>query len=65
MEGKKGLLKIGTVAERLGVAVSHAYRLAREGELPCVRIGKKSIRFEETAVDTYIRRHRRKAPPAA
>ncbi len=65
MEAKKALLKIGTVAERLGVAVSHAYRLAREGELPCVRIGKKSIRFEEAAVDVYIRKHRTKTKPAA
>jgi excisionase family DNA binding protein len=58
MEAKEGLLKIGAVAERLGVSVPHTYRLAKTGELPCVRLGPKAIRFEEAAVERFIRAHR-------
>lgn len=59
MEREKNLLKVGAVAERLGLSVPHTYRLAAAGELPCVRIGEKSIRFEEAAVARFIRKHRR------
>lgn len=60
METKKALLKVAAVAERLGISIPHTYRLAAAGELPCVRIGGKAIRFEESAVDRFIREHRRK-----
>lgn len=60
METKRALLKVAAVAERLGISIPHTYRLAAAGELPCVRIGGKAIRFEESSVDRFIREHRRK-----
>ncbi len=65
MEAKKALLKVGHVAERLGISIPHTYRLARSGELASVRIGGKAIRFEEAAVDRFIEEHRRGQTPAA
>ncbi len=61
MTTKKGLLKVADVAGRLGISIPHTYRLAASGELASVRIGGKAIRFEEAAVDRFIREHRRKA----
>ncbi len=60
LETKRALLKVAAVAERLGISIPHTYRLAAAGELPCVRIGGKAIRFEESSVDRFIREHRRK-----
>lgn len=58
MDTKKNLLKVASVAERLGISIPHTYRLAATGEIPCIRIGGKAIRFEEAAVDRFIRGHR-------
>lgn len=41
------------LAEAWGVPKSHVYRLAREGRLPCVRLGKY-VRFHPKAVDDFI-----------
>ena len=41
------------LAEAWGVPKSHIYRLAREGRLPCVRLGKY-VRFHPKAVDAFI-----------
>ena len=60
MNTKKALLKVGDVARRLGISIPHTYRLAASGQLACVRIGGKALRFEEAAVDRFIREHRRK-----
>jgi len=65
MDTKKNLLKVAAVAERLGISIPHTYRLAATGEIPCVRIGGKAIRFEESAVDRFIRGHRRGKGKAA
>ena len=61
LEEKKGLMKIREVAARLGISIPHAYRLAAEGKIPSVRMGAKVVRFEEAAVERFIRDHRRKA----
>jgi len=61
LEEKKGLMKIREVATRLGISIPHAYRLAEEGKIPSVRMGAKLIRFEEAAVERFIRDHRRKS----
>ncbi len=65
MAEKKALLKVADVAGRLGISIPHTYRLAASGELRCVRIGGKAVRFEETAVDRFIRDHRRGPKTAA
>ena len=58
MGEKKELLKVGAAAVRLGISIPHTYRLAKTGELPCVRIGPKVVRFEEAALDRFIRARR-------
>ena len=58
MGDKKELLKVGAAAVRLGISIPHTYRLAKTGEIPCVRIGPKAVRFEEAAVGRFIREHR-------
>jgi len=56
----EGLLKASIVAHRLGISVSSVYRLAARGEIPCIRIGPKLVRFDLMELKRYIR-NRRKA----
>ena len=58
MAEKKELLKVGDVATRLGISVPHTYRLAKVGEIPCVRLGPKAVRFDPADVEAYIQEHR-------
>lgn len=44
------------VARRLGVRVHRVYALAREGTLPCVRIGSRQLRFSPEAIEEFIER---------
>lgn len=46
------LLTAEQVAERWQVPVSHAYRLAREGKVPHVRLGKY-VRFKLDAIERF------------
>ncbi len=62
---KKELMKVGAVADRLGISIPHTYRLAKLGEIPCVRLGPRAIRFEDAAVERFIREHRRGKGKAA
>ena len=55
---KKELHKVGDVAVRLGISIPHTYRLAKTGEIPCVRIGPKAVRFDPVDVERFIREHR-------
>ena len=48
------LLKAEEVAERWGVPRSQVYRLAREGKVPAVKIGRYT-RFHPDAVAEYER----------
>jgi excisionase family DNA binding protein len=66
LDEKKGLIKVGAVATQLGISVPHTYHLAKTGQIPCVRIGPKAIRFDPEDVEAYIRAHREgKTQPAA
>jgi excisionase family DNA binding protein len=56
---KKELLKVGDVAVRLGISIPHTYRLAKTGEIPCILIGPKAIRFDPVDVEGYVQAHRR------
>lgn len=47
-----GLFTPDELAERWSVPKSQVYRLAREGKLPAVRIGRY-VRFAETAVERF------------
>lgn len=46
------LLTAADVAQRWQVPVSHVYRLAREGRLPCVAIGRYR-RFREDELEAF------------
>jgi len=52
------LLKTADVADRLGVAEQTVRRWVKRGELPVVRLGATTVRFEEGAVDSLVRRGR-------
>jgi excisionase family DNA binding protein len=62
---KKELLRVGKVAVRLGISIPHTYRLAKTGEIPCVRIGPKAVRFDPADVEQFIQEHRRGKGKAA
>ncbi len=66
MEGScgKGLLSPGKVAELLGLSKPHVYTLAKGGDLPSIKFGR-AVRFEESAVERFIREHRRGKGKAA
>lgn len=52
------LLKVGEVAERLGISRSLAYELAARGELPAVRILEKAIRIPADALEAWVEARR-------
>jgi excisionase family DNA binding protein len=59
-----GLLSPGKVAQILGLSKPHVYTLAKSGELPSIKFGR-AVRFEESAVEAFIREHRRGKGKAA
>jgi excisionase family DNA binding protein len=54
-----GLLKAREVAELFGTTEKFVYALARRGELPSVRLSYKCVRFDRSAVDTWLAAKRR------
>jgi len=54
---KKSLLDVQEVAQYLGFSPSKIYRLVREGEIPCSRIGGQ-YRFRPAAIDEWLEEHR-------
>lgn len=54
MQGELQLLKAEDVAELLSLPRLRVYELARQGKLPCVRIGERQIRFARSALQTWI-----------
>ncbi len=48
------MLTIPEVATRLSVPRAYAYELARRGELPIVRVGKKYIRVPQAAFEKWL-----------
>jgi excisionase family DNA binding protein len=49
---RASLLTAEQLAERWQVTPQHVYRLAREGRIPCVRIGRYQ-RFREAAIGAW------------
>jgi excisionase family DNA binding protein len=49
------LLTPDQLAARWQVPVMHVYRLAREGKLPCVRLGKY-VRFRAATIEAWEER---------
>ena len=54
MSNAPTLLTTNEVAIRLGVHRRMVERLVRSGDLPCVRIGPRSLRFSATDIDAFI-----------
>jgi excisionase family DNA binding protein len=52
-----GLLRAADVATTLCVSRSLAYQLMRNGDIPSVRIGHRSLRVRPTDLDAYIAAH--------
>ncbi len=50
----ESLLKIPDVAKRLDVPTAFAYELARRGEIPTVRVGKKYVRVPSAALEKWV-----------
>jgi excisionase family DNA binding protein len=54
MEQEIQLLKAEDVAEILSLPKLRVYELARQGQLPCVRIGERQVRFARSALREWI-----------
>jgi excisionase family DNA binding protein len=49
------LLDSDAAARRLGVRRLRLYALVRAGHIPAVRMGPRSLRFDPSALDQFIR----------
>ena len=47
------LWRAGEISAMTGLSLPRVYQLAREGILPCVKVGR-SIRFSQPAVEAWI-----------
>lgn len=54
--GRRPLLTIAEVAERLGVTVRHVRRLVHERRIPFIKWGHL-LRFDPDEIETWIARH--------
>lgn len=50
------LLKGREVAERLNISLNTLYRLADEGHIRSIRVGKRLRRFDPAAVEEFLNR---------
>jgi len=60
-DGRTRLLTVGEVAEGLRLSPRTVHRLASEGELARVRVGR-SVRVDSRDVDAFVERHREQGP---
>ena len=64
-QGESRMLTIPQVAERLCVPTAYAYELARRGELPTVRLGKKYVRIPLASFERWLAMQERAARPGS
>jgi len=57
------LLTAEQVAAQLALPAPRVYEMARQGALPFVRIGKKLVRFEQSAISSWIVARRQGTEP--
>jgi excisionase family DNA binding protein len=50
------LMNVNEVAALLGLAPGTVYHLVSEKRLPCVRLSRRCLRFQPSAIEEYIRR---------
>jgi excisionase family DNA binding protein len=48
------LLTAEDIADLLNTKLERVWALARENDLPCVRLGKRQMRFDRQAVELFI-----------
>jgi excisionase family DNA binding protein len=48
------LLTAEDIADLLNTKLERVWALAREKDLPCVRLGKRQMRFDRQAVEEFI-----------
>ena len=48
------LLTIKELADRLSVSVATLYEWRRQGEIPSVKLSRKTLRFKESAINDFI-----------
>lgn len=56
----KRLLNVKETAARLGVSPKTIYQWAQQRRIPSVKLGGRSVRFEEDEIETMIESSRRK-----
>ncbi|HEV8642370.1 MAG TPA: helix-turn-helix domain-containing protein [Methylomirabilota bacterium] len=49
------LLDVGQAAALLGLHSATLYRMARARRIPCVRLGRRIIRFDPRALERYLK----------
>jgi excisionase family DNA binding protein len=57
-------LTVPELADELRIPRTRCYELIQRGELPAVRIGKRSIRVNRGELERFLMESRRIAPPA-
>jgi excisionase family DNA binding protein len=57
------LMNVYEVASVLGLATGTVYHLVSEKRLPCVRLSRRCLRFQPSAIDEYIRERTEKSRP--
>jgi excisionase family DNA binding protein len=57
------LLKASEVAARTGLPVSTVYALAVRGEVPCIRLGDRAVRFPEETIEAWLKSRIRQPQP--
>jgi excisionase family DNA binding protein len=48
------LLTAEDIADLLNTKLERVWAMARENDLPCVRLGKRQMRFDRQAVEKFI-----------
>ncbi len=48
------LLTAADIANLLNTKTARVWAMARENDLPCVRLGKRQMRFDRQAVEQFI-----------
>jgi excisionase family DNA binding protein len=59
------LIKIEDVARITGYAVATLYDLTSKGNIPCIRLSRKALRFDRAEIERWIESHRKGASPEA
>lgn len=53
-----GLIKVADAARFLAVSTRHLHSLTKAGEVPSVRLGRRSVRYARQDLMDFISRHR-------